>query len=100
MIRPGPNEVRADHFCAWARDRTGDLSLFRTALYQLSYPSAEPLYHISPCYFYYWADGNFCCNCFNISWKLPNCACAFALVPCTCWTVFTMSCTTGARYVI
>ena len=37
--------------CAWARDRTGDLSLFRTALYQLSYPSIEKtLYHDQFCF--------------------------------------------------
>ncbi len=47
-------------FCAWGRDRTGDPSLFRGMLYQLSYPSAEPLYHILPFHFYCWIDGIFC----------------------------------------
>ena len=39
LPHPGPNLKLPLLVCAWGRDRTGDPSLFRGMLYQLSYPS-------------------------------------------------------------
>ncbi len=74
ILLPDPKSLRV--FCAEDQDRTGDPSLFRRMLYQLSY--------LGYAHQYTWlrrnsqtsysAPPNMLCALLSNSWKLENCA--------------------------